>query len=225
MNVEHPQYAEWDAAYVLGALSTSDRRLFEAHLAECALCRAAVAELAPTVGLLSRVSADAVTGREDGPAAAGPAALISLARERRRRRRRTWWIAAAAAVALVIPAAVGIGVWLSSGPSPTASFALEQVQDVSLEASVRLTDVAWGTRVDLECRYPAGGADAPPGGWVYVLAVIGADGSETVSTWRAGPGSVSNVSGATAVAADEIRAVEIRSESGEVLMRRDLPAE
>ena len=35
------RYAEWDAAYVLGALSPSDRRTYERHLAECAACRAA----------------------------------------------------------------------------------------------------------------------------------------------------------------------------------------
>lgn len=224
MNVEHPQYAEWDAAYVLGALSTSDRRLFEAHLAECALCRAAVAELAPTVGLLSRVTADVVTRLDEGPDAGGPATLISLAGERRRRRRRVGWIAAAAAFALLVPAAVGTGLALSAATQPTASFALEEVRDVTLEASVRLTDVAWGTRVDLECRYPPGG-DAPPGGWVYALAVIGVDGDETVSTWRAAPGTTSTLSGATALAVDDIRAVEIRSASGEVLMRRDLPAD
>ena len=39
-------YREWDAAYVLGALSPRDRRAFEQHLATCAACREAVAELA-----------------------------------------------------------------------------------------------------------------------------------------------------------------------------------
>jgi len=224
MTVEHPQYAEWDAAYVLGALSTSERHLFEAHLADCALCRSAVADLAPTVGLLSRVTVDAVTRLDEhGPDAGGPAALISLARERRRRRRRNGWIAAAAAVALVVPAAVGTSLALGSATRPTTSFALEEVLDVSLEASVRLTDVAWGTRVELDCRYPAGDVEAPPGGWVYALAVIGPAGDETVSTWRAGPGTTSTLSGATALAVDEIRAVEIRTATGEVLMRRDLP--
>ena len=36
------RYAEWDSAYVLGALSPSDRRSYERHLAECDACRAAV---------------------------------------------------------------------------------------------------------------------------------------------------------------------------------------
>ena len=35
----------WDAAYVLGALSGAEKREFEAHLATCPRCSAAVAEL------------------------------------------------------------------------------------------------------------------------------------------------------------------------------------
>jgi anti-sigma factor RsiW len=50
------RYADWDAAYVLGALSSADRREFEDHLAGCAPCRDAVAELAGMPGLLSAVN-------------------------------------------------------------------------------------------------------------------------------------------------------------------------
>lgn len=49
------RYADWDAAYVLGALSSVDRREYEAHLAECPACRDAVAELAGMPGLLAGV--------------------------------------------------------------------------------------------------------------------------------------------------------------------------
>ena len=37
-------YAMWDAAYVLGSLSASDRREFEGHMAGCPACREAVAD-------------------------------------------------------------------------------------------------------------------------------------------------------------------------------------
>ena len=33
-------YAEWDAAYVLGALSPAERLEFEGHLSGCGRCRA-----------------------------------------------------------------------------------------------------------------------------------------------------------------------------------------
>ncbi|MBG6057620.1 anti-sigma factor RsiW [Cryobacterium sp. MP_M5] len=51
-------YADWDAAYVLGALSSDERHEFERHLAECADCARLVAELAALPGLLGSVPAD-----------------------------------------------------------------------------------------------------------------------------------------------------------------------
>ena len=50
MNPDHARFAEWDSAYVLGALSPSDRREFEEHLEICDLCARAVAELSPCPG-------------------------------------------------------------------------------------------------------------------------------------------------------------------------------
>src|SRR3546814_8313908 len=68
MNPEHDRVAQWDAAYVLGALSPADRRAYEDHLTECDECRRAVAELAPTVGLLSRVPAERARAMDGTPA-------------------------------------------------------------------------------------------------------------------------------------------------------------
>jgi len=236
MNPDHAFFAEWDAAYVLGALSSADRRAYEAHLDECAICRRATAELTPTVGLLSRVSperaerihegeeardADAGQGRglDDDAVRAGIASLTRA----RRRRRRTWWaVGVAAALALVV--GIGVPIAVSSlTPRPTAEFVLEDVAGVPIEASVRLTSVAWGTRIDLECSYPESDAgDAPADGWVYVLAVVGADGTDDpVSTWRAGPGSSARLSAGTAMDLDSISAIEVRASDGTVLMRYD----
>ena len=36
MNAIPDKFADWDAAYVLGALSPAERREFETHLASCA---------------------------------------------------------------------------------------------------------------------------------------------------------------------------------------------
>jgi carotenoid cleavage dioxygenase len=49
------EYEMWDAAYVLDALSDTDRREFEMHMAGCSSCREAVAEfeaIAPMLSLL-----------------------------------------------------------------------------------------------------------------------------------------------------------------------------
>jgi carotenoid cleavage dioxygenase-like enzyme len=53
------EYEMWDAAYVLDALSDSDRREFEMHMAGCVPCREAVAELALVAPLLSLAADDA----------------------------------------------------------------------------------------------------------------------------------------------------------------------
>jgi len=121
MNPDHAHFAEWDAAYVVGALSSAERLRFEDHLAACPECRRAVAELSPTIGLLSRVSPERAASidaaladgqvDQDGPDSSVRAEVVSLGERRALRRRRTWWLAAAAAVVLVVAAIVfgGLG--------------------------------------------------------------------------------------------------------------------
>jgi hypothetical protein len=59
------KYAHWDAAYVLGSLSETDRREFEAHLDECGTCRDAVNELAGMPALLSLLDFDDIADEDD----------------------------------------------------------------------------------------------------------------------------------------------------------------
>ncbi len=232
MNPDHARFAEWDAAYVLGALSSSDRRAYEEHLSECAQCRRAVAELTPTVGLLSRVTAEraetigiAAAGDDaiGGPEPGMRAGVISLA-ARRARGRRLWWAAAAAAVIIVAAVAVPVGFAVTA---PPPAVAMTAVDNAPVEASLRLTQVAWGTRIELTCRYTTSPADAPADGWPYALAVTAADGTvSTVSTWRALPGATARLSAGTALNIGDVRAVEIVSEnSGRVLMRYEPAAD
>ena len=56
VNAIPDKFAQWDAAYVLGALSPAERREFEEHLASCPACQAAVSELVAIPGLLAQVS-------------------------------------------------------------------------------------------------------------------------------------------------------------------------
>lgn len=55
-------FTEWEAAYVLGALSADERAAFEEHLSQCGPCRRAVGELAGVPGLLSVVPAGDALG-------------------------------------------------------------------------------------------------------------------------------------------------------------------
>lgn len=222
MNPEHAHFAEWDAAYVLGALSSADRHAYEEHLDTCAVCARAVAELTPTVGLLSRVPADRMEVEETSaaPDAEGREALVSIARERERRRRRAWWIGGVTAAAIVV-AAVAVPVAITATSEHSAVYAMTDIADAPLEASVRLTDAAWGTRIDLVCQYTGKVLDAPEDGWPYALTVVGGDGgSTTLSTWRAAPGSTTQLSAGTDLMVGDIQAIEIRTIDGaSVLMR------
>jgi hypothetical protein len=224
MNPEHDRVADWDAAYVLGALSPADRRAYEEHLAECEDCRRAVAELAPTAGLLSRVPAERARTMDAAPPSPPDGLRDGLLRRARQRRarRRVWTLAAAAALAL---GGVAVPVSIALTAPPASTHALADLADVPLEASVRLTDVAWGTRIDLVCRYSGDVLDAPENGWPYALAVVDADGATTtLSTWRAAPGSTTTLSAGTDLSVADIGAVEIRTIDGaDVLMRYEAP--
>lgn len=239
MSAEHAHFADWDAAYLLGALSQADRRAFEEHLESCDRCVRAIAEMAPTLGLLARVDperaeslqGDAVPGHAvQGPwppASTGTkAALLARAAREARRRRGRWTGALAAAAAVVVAVIVAVTALL---PPAGGSRAVElaAVVDAPLVASVELASAAWGTRIDLECSYGGdGGADAQ-GGLPYTLVVRDRDGNASeVSSWRAAPGATARLTAATALDVDEIGAVEIRMEgSGEVLMRGEVDEE
>ena len=81
MNAIPDKFAQWDAAYVLGALSPAERREFEEHLASCPPCQAAVSELAAVPGLLAQVSpADAAMLVDDSRQSGGARRNICLRR-------------------------------------------------------------------------------------------------------------------------------------------------
>src|SRR3954463_5196446 len=97
MNAIPDKFADWDAAYVLGALSPAERREYETHLRDCERCSAAVAGLAAVPPLLAPVPAagpppprgEALQEPEPTP---DPLPRL-LAAVRTRRRRRRFWLA------------------------------------------------------------------------------------------------------------------------------------
>ncbi|WP_156759018.1 anti-sigma factor family protein [Microbacterium karelineae] len=149
------------------------------------------------------------------------ARIVDLANERVRRRRRLVWAVSSAAAVIGIAAVIAIPLLTSEDP-PGDVLALETVVDVPISASVDVTGVPWGTRIDMTCTYDQV-ADAPTDGWGYALVVVATDGSESeLSTWRAYAGSTAELSAGTELAADEIASIEVRSTaSGAVLLRGD----
>ena len=219
-------YRQWDAAYVLGALSAKERLEYEQHLADCQECSAAVAELAGVPGLLAKVP-------ESDVGAAGPEApdlLPQLARTVRRHRIRSRLLAAGA-VAIAAAAAAILAVVLPLGQSesttPVAKEAtLSQVVASPLTAEVQLLSLPWGTKIDMTCRYSAAGPTGYSAPAVDYAMYVTDDGghSSQVATWGAAPGSTVTLSAATSLPVDAIRTVDVRSvSSGTVLLTTTLP--
>lgn len=231
MRTDHVYFADWDAAYLVRALDPADRRTYEAHLDECRLCREAVAELAPTLGLLARVAPDRAESLLDpagdvGPDPATRARIVAQGTRDARRRRTLGWIGGLAAAAVV---AVVVAFAVTSIVAPVRSadevVALQPVTDVPLTATVALTEVAWGTRIEMECRYGANPDPyAPDKEWPYVLVVTSTDGTTSeLSSWRAGPGSTARLEAGTALDRADIAAIEVRAPDGRVLLRGETP--
>ncbi len=230
------EYSDWDAAYVLGALSVADRRDFERHLSDCDSCSTAVAELAGMPGLLSKLPAvEATALLDDAQPIPMPQTLLPrLVRSARRRQLRVRGLvaggivaaaAAAAAIVLIIPL-----VFPSAPASPANDRVLVSLSRVipnPLSASIQLTPEGWGTSIDMDCSYgapaippPYGTGNSTPAARGYSLFVTDESGKTTeVATWWAGPGSRVEQSASTSLPIGRIASVDVRSADGTVLLR------
>jgi hypothetical protein len=224
-------YEMWDGSYVLGSLSPAERREFEAHLDGCEQCSRAVRDLAGLPGLLVRIGPDVFD--EPLPEPVPETLLPRLSRAvRRDQQRRTWLtagIAAAAAVAVTTggvlaldrPSSAPIADSHHPGVVQSSSRPMARVSSDPMVASVALTPVAWGTRLDLTCSYPTHAAAY--GGGSYALVVHTKDGrTERVATWNGLPGQSMKVTGATAAWKQDIKSVEVTTQTGKAVAELSL---
>jgi hypothetical protein len=234
--MEGDRYATWDAAYVLGSLSSSERREFEVHLGTCSRCRNAVAELSgmpALLGLLSTEDVSRLGSEQPEPPPLRPELRQSVLDKVRWRRRRSWWLtsagsgiaAALVAVGLVFVVQPGILDLHDAAETPPASrMEMNKVAPTSFNATVALSSFAWGTRIDMACTYGdwSGGGDARPSN--LGMVVVGRDGSHTqVATWLGLNGATALPSGNTTMPKDQIASVQLVSaDSGKVLLERPL---
>jgi hypothetical protein len=229
-------FRDWDAAYVLGALSADDRRAFEQHLPGCPACSTAVAELAGMPGLLAKLpAADAVAllsvpedqHLRDERHEPGLVRRLAVAAGTRRRRMRGLLVglaAAAAAVLLVGGVLIGSAIAPSTdqaapqtsspGTPPARTLAMAPVGTPVMTADLQLTEKGWGTRFDWSCSYfghwtsTASPSQSAP---AYSMVVTDDAGEETtVATWSAAGSEASNLVASSSVRTDDIRSVEIR---------------
>ena len=217
-------YAEWDAAYVIGALSPRERLEYEEHLSGCAACSQAVASLAGIPGILSTVPADRALRppHADPSPAEVPASLLPELMKSSRRARR-WGRIRTAAVAI---AAAVAGVMVSPLLPEQQETALPMLQTIPspVTAEVRVIQEPWGTRVELTCRYAVPADPAPPKTFEYALYVTDLMGSSTrLATWMASPDTTTMPVGTTGLTKKQIRSIDVRlTKNGRVLLNRHL---
>ncbi|MEU5721362.1 zf-HC2 domain-containing protein [Micromonospora sp. NPDC047738] len=222
------EFAYDDGAYVLGALAPAERAAYERHLAGCAACREAVAEIAVLPGLLGRLDP---AGLEQFLPSASEAsrlpALLDAAREQRRRERsrarRRYALSGLAAAVLAVLAGVGVSLVRPATPSAprVALAAMRPVAGpVPLHAEVGLTDKKWGTEVTLRCGYDqrTGHREA----YTFRLVAHGPDGAtEQVATWLAAPGDDLRMVGATHFTHGELVRLELLRADGTPVLAYD----
>lgn len=208
-------YADWDAAYVLGALSSAERRAYEEHVDDCARCATAVAELGMLPGLLRLVPDEdgtALLRAEPEPGPGPPPAALP------RRRRGRVLAVAALIVAVLLAGGIGAAVVRSGRddvPRGTVALTLAGVAPSPLRATVRLTPTSWGTEVAMTCTYAGDYGDRHR----YALYVVDGSGQrQLVSRWQAGPGDTARTTGSTDLVAGAIERVELEAADGTVLL-------
>jgi Putative zinc-finger len=229
------RYRDWDAAYVLGALSSEDRRSYEQHLATCADCSSAVAELAGLPGILSKLTPDDAARllTEDDilsdvdehlrEGVHAPGLVQRLAVAARRRRRRIRFSLLGAAVAIIAIFVVG-GIAILPGTSPVvATIAMAPVHQQVITADMQVTHKGWGTRFDWSCNYTSDAWESASS-VSYDLVVTQKSGTQTiVATWSSSGPKATGLSASSDIATGDIRSVEIRvSGTSTPLLRENL---
>jgi hypothetical protein len=216
--------------YVLGALEPGERAEVERHLATCPGCRGELTELAPLPGLLGRLSLPEVptavpaSAAADQPAAQpGPdlldrvlhqAAAVRAAEAAppAARRRWRWLVAAAAAVVLLAGGGIAVARHNTARPTtqPPAAVATDPTTHVILQASTSAR--GWGTSLDVQVR------GAPPGQRCRLLAVDRDGHQEIAATWQATYAGRATVTGATAIPATGLVALQVVDDAGRALV-------
>jgi predicted anti-sigma-YlaC factor YlaD len=213
-SVNHPVNVacESAAAYVLGALPAAERSAFEMHLEGCPDCRGTIADLAGLPGLLARVSPDDLVA----PAPVPDTLVPRLVREVRRSSRRRRLVVGALGAAAVVLAVLGTAVVVQRTNDEPAEIAMEAVVDSPVTARAALVGHQWGTEITMRCRYD----DAAT--WSRPYALVAVDDTGTayqIATWTVGPGKTATVRGSVPVPRERIDRLEVRTLSGQALLR------
>lgn len=211
------EFAHDDGAYVLGALAPAERAAYERHLAGCAECRQAVAEIAVLPGLLGRLDPAGLEQFLPPPEESRLPDLLAAARERRRRERRVtrrrYALTTLAAAALALVVGFGTAAVLPDAvPGRGTGVEMVAMQPVAgsvpVHAEIGLTGTEWGTEVTMRCGYDSSVGYRKAS--AFRLVARSADGTtEQIGSWLAGPGDDLRISAATRFTDAELVRLEL----------------
>ena len=212
-------YRDWDAAYVLGALSPQDRRAYEDHLKTCPDCAAEVAALSGVPGSLKLLPDEhALATIQDTTPNLLPGLVREVQRERRQKRFRLAVVVSGVAATAAVAGGVITGTLTRDVP-PGDTVVLAQTVASKLTADARLVDEPWGTTIEISCRYDelATPSERARGYELYVTDDTGK--ATLLASWTAAPGTTVKPATTTKLNRHQIKGLDIRgAESGRILL-------
>lgn len=238
-------YAYDSGAYVLGALSPTERAGYERHLADCPICREAVGEVAVLPGLLGRLDPAGLEQIASAPSAESrmPDLLDAVAHARRKERATRRWRTAGSvltAACLALFAGFGAGILrdgssagtqpppVAQGTTPPASPKPRMVSmksvvgDIPVTAEVGLTPTKWGTVVTMHCAYPEHGGESKT--YTYRLYAWDSEGEkESLGSWAVSPGADVAFTAVTSFSPDQLARVALTRKDGTPLLEYKVP--
>jgi hypothetical protein len=209
--------ANWDAAYVLGALTPEERREYEDYLAANPQHAAALDEFSSLPSILDVLSPEEALAlvstdepRDEKPLDLMPS-LARAAERRQRRSRRNFMLMVTATAAAFLAVGVIVTAAVLGRPQTSTSPTLQAMTSTGrpgVTAQLAVTEKKWGTRLDWQCQYTK---DWSRNVGSYDLVVTTVDGKHTtVGSWRPEGNETSGLAAATVIPTSQIRTVDIR---------------
>ncbi|MFC0526782.1 anti-sigma factor family protein [Phytohabitans kaempferiae] len=237
-------YAYDSGAYVLGALSPSERAAYERHLADCPTCREAVGEVAVLPGLLGRLDPAGLEQIASAPSAESrmPELLAAVGSARRKERAARRWRSAGsllAAACLALFAGFGAGILRDGGSAGTQQSPVAQattpgvaeprmvamksvVGQIPVTAEVGLTPTKWGTVVTMHCAYPTQSGESKR--YTYRLIAWDSEGEkEEIGSWAVAPGADVAFTAITSFTPDQLARLALTKKDGTPLLEYKVP--
>ena len=221
------QYRDWDAAYVLGALSFEERKEYESHLSQCESCSSSLTLLAGIPGILGKIDSQTALALmqseelatenstvEDSAFIKKLAARAAKAQQASRIRQS---LVAAAAILVFTSLGVAGGALLhssgevspSTAPASATSWHLTNLQPQIMSAALEISGKKWGTHFSWDCTYSKVAASWPES-TRYNLIITDSSGRKTiVASWSPSGGAAKGLSATTALPVSRIKMIEV----------------